>query len=216
MSRIISRLGLNGSVWAYAVELLPLLAVTAAVYLIVSILRNKRRGVRVRPLRKLATLAFVCYCAGVAGLVLVPLNFWYSMEAWILGGVWPPSWVRLLGTGAFNFVPTFVKVLTGQVTTGAWVRAMGMLNILLFVPMGFLPPLLWKRLASWRGLALGVGVSLAIELLQPLIGRDFDVDDLMANAIGTAVGLCVCLLLGRVLPGFVALFRKQPQPDSAP
>ena len=117
MSRIISRLGLSGSVWAYAVELLPLLAVTAAVYLIVSILRNKLRGVRVRPLRKLATLAFVCYCAGLAGLVLVPLNFWYSMEAWILGGVWPPSWVRILGTGAFNFVPTFVKVLTGQVTS---------------------------------------------------------------------------------------------------
>lgn len=191
---------------------------TAAVYLIVSILRNKRRGVRVRPLRKLATLAFVCYCAGVAGLVLTPNNFWVAIDEWFTYGVWRDWswWADVLSEGGYSFVPTFVKVLTGQVTTGAWVRAMGVLNILLFVPMGFLPPLLWKRLASWRGLALGVGVSLAVELLQPLIGRDFDVDDLMANAIGTAVGLCVYLLLGRVLPGFVALFRKEPQPDSAP
>lgn len=208
MSKLTSWLGLSGTMWGYAIDLIPLLVATVVIYLSCSMLRNKSLGIRVNPLRKLAMLAFVCYCSGLWGLVLTPLNFWYSMEAWILGGVWPPSWAKHLFTGSFQFVPTLVRYFSGELTMGSWVRTMGIWNILLFVPMGFFLPLLWRRYTSWRGVVLGIGIGLAVELLQPIIGRSFDIDDLMAYTIGVVLGLCLCLLLGHLFPTLLARFRK--------
>lgn len=65
-----------------------------------------------------------------------------------------------------------------------------LLNIALFVPLGFLLPLLTKKLRRWhRMTAVGFGVSLAIELIQLLTARGIcDVDDLFANTLGAAMG----------------------------
>jgi len=64
-------------------------------------------------------------------------------------------------------------------------------NVLLFVPLGFLLPLLLPRMARpWRVLAAGAGVSLLVELAQlPMPGvRRADVNDLLMNVAGTALG----------------------------
>lgn len=64
-----------------------------------------------------------------------------------------------------------------------------LLNVVLFMPLGFLLPLLWEKFrkrtsAVW----FGFGLSLAIELLQMLTFRATDVNDLITNAAGTAIG----------------------------
>ncbi|MBM6829100.1 VanZ family protein [Anaerotignum lactatifermentans] len=63
------------------------------------------------------------------------------------------------------------------------------LNIILFLPLGFLAPLLW---ASWRQerkvMLLGFGVSALIEILQMFCGRTTDVDDLLMNTMGAVLG----------------------------
>ena len=67
------------------------------------------------------------------------------------------------------------------------------LNILLFVPFGYLLPLLWHRVDRWWKLLLcGLFVSLLIELLQLVTLRGmFDLDDLMNNTVGALLGwLC--------------------------
>ncbi|MEV6681960.1 VanZ family protein [Streptomyces erythrochromogenes] len=76
-------------------------------------------------------------------------------------------------------------------------------NIVLFMPFGFLLPLLTGRILPLRGVALrALGVSAAIELTQLGMymwfsnGRAGDVDDLMANTLGGVVG---AFLLGRCL-----------------
>ena len=71
-----------------------------------------------------------------------------------------------------------------------------LLNVLLFVPLGFLLPVLWKRFRSflWTGL-LGFSFSLSIELLQLLTLRATDINDLMTNTTGTILGW----LLGRLV-----------------
>jgi len=63
-------------------------------------------------------------------------------------------------------------------------------NVLLFYPYGFLIPLLEKRLnKGWLVIFLGLSISLLIELTQTLlVGRVFDVDDLMLNTFGTLLG----------------------------
>ena len=63
--------------------------------------------------------------------------------------------------------------------------------MLLFVPLGLLVPLVLPRMdRRWRVLALGAGVSLLVELAQlPMAGiRRADVNDLLMNVAGTALG----------------------------
>ena len=76
-----------------------------------------------------------------------------------------------------------------------------LLNVLLFVPLGFLLPVLWKRFRSllWTGL-FGLSFSLSIELLQLLTLRATDVNDLMTNTTGTILGWLLGRLVLRLFP----------------
>lgn len=63
------------------------------------------------------------------------------------------------------------------------------LNVVMFVPFGFLVPLIWrKREKFWQVFAAGLGFSLLIELSQLLCYRGTDVDDLIMNTLGAIVG----------------------------
>lgn len=69
-------------------------------------------------------------------------------------------------------------------------------NIILFIPLGFFLPILWKNRASLKKLLpIGFGVSLAIELTQLIISlilgygyKITDVDDLILNTLGFILG----------------------------
>ena len=66
-------------------------------------------------------------------------------------------------------------------------------NVLMFVPLGFFLPTLWKSLRKWWKTWLAVLViMLVIELAQLFSLRGtFDVDDLILNLLGAAVGYVV-------------------------
>lgn len=80
-----------------------------------------------------------------------------------------------------------------QFTVNSWANLL--LNIALFVPLGALLPWIWKTMRKWYvAIPTGAGVSLAIELIQLVTGRGlFDVDDLLANSLGAAIGFCLAL-----------------------
>ena len=63
-------------------------------------------------------------------------------------------------------------------------------NMLMFVPVGALVGRLWK----WKGLAVAVGVSLAIELLQLITVRGLcEFDDVLHNMIGAVIGIGIVM-----------------------
>lgn len=63
------------------------------------------------------------------------------------------------------------------------------LNIALFVPLGCFLPILWFRFRKLTPVIFfGFGLSLFIELLQMLTFRATDVNDLITNVLGTAIG----------------------------
>lgn len=76
------------------------------------------------------------------------------------------------------------------------------LNVLLFVPLGFLVRLIWRRGIVVATL-VGAGLSLMIEVTQvtgvwglyPCAYRLFDVDDLLTNTLGAVIGSLLSLLL---------------------
>ena len=72
-----------------------------------------------------------------------------------------------------------------------------LLNVAMFVPMGFLLPLLGKKLRKWYvTVPAGFGASLTIELLQLVMGRGIcDVDDLFCNTLGAVMGYFLVMTL---------------------
>ncbi len=73
-------------------------------------------------------------------------------------------------------------------------------NIVMFLPIGFFPALLWRRFRWWKSLAAGAGLSLTIELCQLPIDRGTDIDDLWLNTLGALLGYGVAYLVQRLWP----------------
>lgn len=81
------------------------------------------------------------------------------------------------------------------------------LNVFLFLPLGFFLPLLWEDFKKFRfTLLTGFGLSLTIEVLQLFTFRVTDVNDLITNTFGTVIGY----LLARL---FLLLFRITPSKE---
>ncbi len=77
-------------------------------------------------------------------------------------------------------------------------------NILIFVPIGLLPPLLWKRCRRfWKMALLGCGLSVLIEVTQLLLPRGTDIDDVWLNTTGAVTGYLLYLLVKKIAPRFV-------------
>ena len=82
------------------------------------------------------------------------------------------------------------KPLFWELSRGAWRDIC--LNILLFVPLGFL-------LGSYKGILIGFLLSTAIELVQLIFRLGFcEIDDVLNNTIGTAVGALLFLACHKV------------------
>lgn len=63
------------------------------------------------------------------------------------------------------------------------------LNIILFIPLGFLVPAIWKNYRSIKTIFfMGLAISISIEILQLFTFRLTDIDDLITNTTGTVIG----------------------------
>ena len=152
----------------------------------------------------------MCLEAGIAAIILIP-TFWllnrycfrnsrravcYLIMSLYLAAVDAvvglPSLLYIRFDQNINLVP-FAYMFSDYRNS--------LLNVLLFVPLGFLLPVLWKRFRSllWTGL-FGLSFSLSIELLQLLTLRATDVNDLMTNTTGTILGWLLGRLVLRLFP----------------
>lgn len=93
--------------------------------------------------------------------------------------------------GEFNLVPSFIKALSGELTIGSWVKTMLIGNIAMFLPMGFFLPFVTEKINRKSIFIAATTVPFIIELLQMVFGRSFDIDDLICNFIGIAVGFFI-------------------------
>ena len=73
------------------------------------------------------------------------------------------------------------------------------LNVIMFMPFGFLLPYIWEEFRSFKkSLLAGFCFSLTIETIQLFNYRVSDVDDLMTNTFGTFVGYMICMAFIRI------------------
>ncbi|MCH3963321.1 MAG: VanZ family protein [Clostridium sp.] len=73
-------------------------------------------------------------------------------------------------------------------------------NILLFIPLGFMLPCIWKKYeVLWKTALSGVTFSFIIELSQLFNRRITDIDDLLMNTLGALIGWVTFRLLKKYL-----------------
>lgn len=83
-----------------------------------------------------------------------------------------------------------------------------LLNVVLFLPLGFVLPMLWKCFQKpGKTIVHGFLFSLMIELMQLFNYRATDIDDLLMNTAGTVLGYMVFLLVRKSTPKMVFTLR---------
>ena len=91
--------------------------------------------------------------------------------------------------GDFDFTLDFINNI-GSETIG---------NFLIFLPFGFLYPLSKKKL-KWKNIVLrGILFVLIIEILQPVFGRSFDVNDIVLNSLGILVSTTIFTIIKNII-----------------
>jgi len=164
----------------YFLQALPIALLAGALYWLIRYHGKKREPTR----RRVGSVLFVCYLTGLICLTLlldVMGDVWYRLLYHMDSG----RTLRFF-EWSFNFVPRPSEYLHS---------AESIANFILFLPFGVLYPLS-KAKPRWSGtLAAGFVCSVCIELLQPVFGRSFDIDDIILNVLGTAVSATVFFLV---------------------
>ena len=90
------------------------------------------------------------------------------------------------------YIP-FVDMIRGPIDTA--------LNILLFVPLGFLLPILYRKYDGISKIALvGFLVSLSVEIAQMFGTGTTDINDLITNTVGACLGFLLFRLVYKAIP----------------
>ena len=72
------------------------------------------------------------------------------------------------------------------------------LNVLMFLPVGFLLPLLWDEYRGWKQvLGFCAFLTVFIEVAQVFTFRTTDIDDLLTNLLGAGIGYTLISLPAR-------------------
>lgn len=96
----------------------------------------------------------------------------------------------------FIFIPELINLIpfSNEIDIVAYV-----LNIVLFVPLGLLAPMIWQKLDKLTNiLGVGLGFTLLIEVSQLLNFRSTDIDDVILNVLGAAVGFVIYKLWDKI------------------
>ena len=215
----------------YVRQMVPLGAAALAVFFLLRPVRKRRLGGMnlVSSARRETALAlFVMFCAGLAALTLFPANLWayvfdwvfrrdywnwgWGVSGWRLADFYP-SWEETASQFAHlsSMLTPFEEISRALNRRSYWLLFMLLGNIIMFMPLGFFPALLWRRWRWWKSLLAGFCTSASIEFIQFFIGRSTDIDDVILNTAGALTGFWIYWLLRAIAPSFTEKFQCQPR-----
>ena len=191
--------------WSYLVKMLPGMLAALALY---GCLYSRRMG-------KLKTMGLASsrgreavlvlswmFCGGMAMVTLTPWGFsLFDVLRW----GWAGPFFQL---GYVNLVPFQTFCLSGVLLY----TLLG--NIIMFLPFGFFPALLWRGYTWQRALVTGLCVTGFIECWQLIVGRAFDIDDLMLNTLGTLCGFWLWKGLDARMPRGLRMHCKEIESET--
>lgn len=196
------------NVWYYAKEMLPLALVALGVLLLCGPWRRSRlarRGLVTSRTREVVLAVFVAFCGGLAAITLFPEGFWniwanirYGRDPW--WGFYP--WERALSSLAAweDMLIPFQEIRRAFRVGSYWLWFLLAGNIVMFMPIGFFPRLLFRKWSWWKSLLAGFCASATIEFAQLFTVRSTDIDDVILNTLGALLGWLLAWLLERLWP----------------
>ena len=108
--------------------------------------------------------------------------------------------------GTNNFIP-FKEIMRYEFGSSYFIHnVLG--NILLFIPFGFFVSYIVSSKKPYYIIVITLITSIAIEFTQLLIGRTFDVDDVLLNLIGGFLGYLVYLVLQTIYDKLPEILKK--------
>ncbi len=191
-----------GRVAGFVLRMLPVMA--AAVPLVAATrlagaYRLKNHGLTTTLRHEAGLWAFLLFLAGLAAVTILPPG----------GQFIPPSWSRVNLRPLVVLADSLAAMRAGD---GMYFVINVLGNILMFLPLGFFPCLLWGegKNGLLRGTGAALSASLCVELCQLFQPRAADVDDLWLNALGGALGYGVYQAIRRLRPGWADGWRVKP------
>jgi glycopeptide antibiotics resistance protein len=168
---------------------LILSTIALPLWLMLRLYRRRARGGVVSVRRELLLLTFVVYLLCVATLTLTPNR---------------SERLRAEARGDIALRPNPAALTCIGVSSGSNARSFCMQNalgnVLLFLPLGFLLPLIATQLRAGGTMLVALALSLGIEVLQyasSALGsyRSADINDVILNTAGALVGLALVSVL---------------------
>ena len=191
-----------GRIAGFVLRMLPVMA--AAVPLVAAArlagaYRLRNHGLTTTLRHEAGLWAFLLFLVGLAAVTILPPG----------GQFIPPSWSRVNLRPLVVLADSLAAMRAGD---GMYFVINVLGNILMFLPLGFFPCLLWGE--GKNGLLRGAGAallaSLCVEFCQLFQPRAADVDDLWLNALGGALGYGVYQAIRRLRPGWADGWRVGP------
>ena len=186
------------SIINYIFAMLPFMLVVFPPLTVWRVLRNRAHGTNLY--HEIALMIFALFMVGLDSQTLLP-RFEFGAQGLTL---------QQDGLDGINLIPfhileeTYIEVTKNGNTEYFIINFLG--NIAVFIPIGFLLPLLWN-IKGGRVLLTGAVCSLLIELCQLFLPRSSDVDDLILNTLGTLLGWLVYKLFSIPFKKFFARFK---------
>ena len=161
----------------HASKMVFFMALTMPIYAVLRFVFLKMGRKSFNFCRELALLVFVVFSVGLLSQTVLPN----------IGRNTVGNSVHCTNLIPFKvFVDTYNQVFKQGNLSYFLINFLG--NIILFIPFGFFIPWLWKTSGKLT-VVIGFGVSLFIELSQLFLKRGTDVDDLILNTAGVALGI---------------------------
>jgi len=156
--------------------------------------------------RELLLLILVVYLSGLASATLSPNHGSRARAGTTTGIELRPSLATLTCSSATLPAASNARFFCKYNAKG---------NVVLFVPLGILLPLVSRRLRFWNGILIALGLSVGIELLQYASRawesyRLADINDVILNVLGACLGLVFVAMLRSVLTPVLRSRRSTP------
>lgn len=166
----------------YFLQALPITLIVSVIYCFTKFKADKETAIS----KKIFSCIFVCYITGLVCLVLgldLMKIFWFKLFYHMDPGI-TIVWFG----GTIDLIPDFINNISGE-TIG---------NFLMFLPFGILYPLSHTN-HTWKNtITAGLKTIIGIEVLQPVLGRAFDINDIILNSLGIIISTSIFMFIKKI------------------
>ncbi len=200
--------------WENPIQALPLIFVVCIIYWFTRRASQKKKyGGEFKAFRKKALLneiirlIFVAWALECVCCTLLPTGFFYLIRTIPFDNLKffrpSPRWFNLSLPDELYAIKHMPRENIQQGMLRSLISAY-ILNVLMFIPLGFTLPFLWKRANLIKVVLIGFLCTLFIEFVQGFMYRDSTIDDVVCNTLGALLGYLLYLIIKKLFPKLAA------------